>query len=122
MNPIRVLIADDMPQVRQDLRTLLPLAGNIEIAGEAANGQAAIEQAATLQPDVILMDLEMPIVDGCEATRQIKARHPASRIIALTIHADAATRQTADRAGVDEFVEKGAPLGTLLQAIQVREE
>ena len=122
MTPIRVLIVDDMPQVRQDLRTLLPLTGDIEIVGEAANGQAAIEQAASLQPDVILMDLEMPIVDGCEATRQIKARRPACRIIALTIHTDAATRQTADWAGVDEFVEKGEPLETLLQAIQVREE
>ncbi len=122
MNPIRVLIADDMPQVRQDLRTLLPLAGNIEIAGEAANGHEAIEQAASLQPDVILKDLEMPVVDGSAATRSIKLRHPATRIIALTIHTDAATRQTADRAGVDVFIEKGAPLGTLLQAIQVREE
>ena len=122
MNPMRVLIVDDMPHVRQDLRTLLPLAGNIEIAGEAANGHEAIEQAASLQPDVILMDLEMPIVDGLAATRSIKLRHPATRIIALTIHADAATRQKAARAGVDEFVEKGAPLGALLRAIQVREE
>jgi DNA-binding NarL/FixJ family response regulator len=117
MNPIRVLIVDDMPQVRRELRTLLPLAGDIQIAGEAANGQEAIEQAAALQPDVILMDLEMPIVDGYEATRQIKTRQPTCRVIALTIHADEVTRQQANRAGVDEFIEKGAPLSSLIQAV-----
>jgi DNA-binding NarL/FixJ family response regulator len=117
MNPMRVLIVDDRPQVRRDLRTLLPLAGDIQIAGEAANGQEAIEQAAALQPDVILMDLEMPIVDGYEATRQIKTRQPTCRVIALTIHADEVTRQQANRAGVDEFIEKGAPLSSLIQAV-----
>jgi DNA-binding NarL/FixJ family response regulator len=117
MNPMRVLIVDDRPQVRRDLRTLLPLAGDIEIVGEAANGQEAIEQAAVLQPEVILMDLEMPIVDGYEATRQIKTRWPACRVIALTIHTDEAARQKADRAGVDEFIEKGAPIPSLIQAM-----
>jgi DNA-binding NarL/FixJ family response regulator len=122
MKPIRVLIVDDTPQVCHDLHTLLPLAGHIEIAGEAANGQAAIEQAAALRPDVVLMDLEMPIMDGCEAARQIKAGHPACRVIALTIHDGGAERQRAAQAGVDAFVVKGAPLETLLQAIQEREE
>ncbi len=117
MNNKRVLIVDDMPQVRRELRTLLPLAGDIEIIGEAANGREAIEQAAVLQPDVILMDLEMPIVDGCEATHQIKLRHPSCRVIALTVHTDEATRQKAERAGVDELVEKGAPLSSLIRAM-----
>jgi DNA-binding NarL/FixJ family response regulator len=117
MPPIRVLIVDDQPQVRQALHTLLPLIGEIEIAGEAADGEAALAQAAVLQPDVVLMDLDMPIVDGCEAARQIKARQPACRVIALTIHADEASRQAAEQAGADDFVEKGAPLSCLLQAI-----
>ncbi len=117
MAPIRVLIVDDVPQVRCELGTLLPLVGNFQIVGEAANGAEAIEQAAALQPDVVLMDLEMPIVDGCEATRQIKARQPTGRVIALTIHADAATQQSAYQAGADGFVEKGAPLNVLIQAM-----
>jgi DNA-binding NarL/FixJ family response regulator len=114
---LRVLIVDDMPQVRQELRLLLSLTGELEVVGEAANGQEAIEQAAVLLPGVILMDLEMPIVDGCEATRQIKTRHPACRVIALTVHADEATRQQANRAGVDGFIEKGAPISSLIQAM-----
>ncbi len=114
----RVLIVDDRPQVRRDLRTLLTLTGGIEIVGEAANGMEAIWQVASLQPDVTLMDLAMPVMDGCEATRQIKARYPQARIIALTIHGDKETRQRALQAGVDEFVEKGASLTGLIQMIQ----
>lgn len=120
MKPIRVLIVDDRPQVRQDLCTLLPLVGNFQVAGEAANGEEAIERATVLQPDVVLMDLEMPIVDGYEAARQIKARRLACRIVALSIHADEAARQKADQAGVDGFIEKGAPLSSLLQAMTLR--
>ncbi len=120
MNSMRVLIVDDTSQVRQDLRTLLPLLGDLEIAGEAANGQEAIKQAAVLRPDVILMDLEMPIMDGYEATHQIKTRWPDCRVIALTIHADEAARHKASQAGVDEFIEKGAPIPSLLQALVAR--
>ncbi|MFN8596303.1 MAG: response regulator transcription factor [Anaerolineae bacterium] len=117
MKPIRVLIVDDRPQVRQDLCTLLPLAGDFQVVGEAANGAEAIEQATVLQPDVILMDLEMPMVDGYEATRQIKARRSACRIVALSIHTGEAARHKAAQAGVDGFIEKGAPLSSLLQAM-----
>ena len=71
-----MLIVDDSPQVRQELRTLLPLAGDIEIVGEAADGREAIRLAEALRPEVVLMDLEMPVLDGYEATRQIKAGCP----------------------------------------------
>jgi DNA-binding NarL/FixJ family response regulator len=114
---VRVLIVDDMPQVRQDLRLLLQLTGEIEIVGEAADGLDAIRQAEALRPDVVVMDLDMPGMDGFEATRQIKARCPACRVIALTIHGDKAARQKASQAGVDDFVEKGAPVGAILRAI-----
>jgi DNA-binding NarL/FixJ family response regulator len=118
MNPKRVLIVDDVPQVRRELRTLLPLLDTIDVVGEAENGQEAIELAATLRPDVIIMDVEMPIVDGLAATRIIKQERPACRIVVLSIHSEEAIRAQARSAGADDFVDKGAPLAALLQAIQ----
>src|SRR5512139_1947253 len=91
----RVLIADDNPQVRHELRTLLPLAGEIEVVGEAADGHEAIRLAQALRPEVILMDLEMPVLDGYEATRQIKAGAPSCRVVALSVHCYEAARQRA---------------------------
>ncbi|MEJ2556988.1 MAG: response regulator transcription factor [Anaerolineae bacterium] len=123
MRPIRVLIVDDMPHVRQGLRTLLPLAGQaaglqLELVGEAGNGNEAIAQAIALGPDVVLMDLEMPEMDGYAATQAIKAVRPSTRVIALTVHGDPAARHQAQEAGVDQFVEKGTPLPVLMQAIR----
>lgn len=120
---IRVLIVDDAREVRQGLATTLGLAARnlrpgIEVIGEAGDGREAVEQAQSLHPDVVLMDLEMPIMDGYEAARQIKANRPDCRVIALTIHAGEAERQRAFQAGADDFVVKGAPLGTLVQAIR----
>lgn len=123
MTAIRLLIVDDVDQVRQDLRTVLALAADaetehpIEIVGEAGDGLQAIQQAEALHPDVILMDLEMPVLDGYEATRQIKALHPDCRVIALTVHEYAAAYQQAFQAGMDAFIVKGTPLETLVQAI-----
>ena len=118
----RVLIVDDNPQVRQELRTLLPLAGDIEVVGEAADGQEALRLAQALQPEVVLMDLEMPVLDGYEATRQIKAGSPACRVVALTVHGYEAARQKASQSGVDVFLVKGVSVETLVQAISERGE
>jgi len=113
----RVLIVDDMPQVCQELRLLLSLTGELEIVGEAANGAEAISQVEALCPDAVVIDLEMPVMDGCEAARQIKAHWPACRVIALTVHDYEAARQRAFQAGVDIFMVKGAPVAALVQAI-----
>jgi len=118
MKTKRVLIVDDVPQVRRELSTLLPLLDAIDVVGEAENGQEAIELATTLRPDVIIMDVEMPIMDGLAATRLIKQKCPQCRIVILSIHNDEAARAKARLAGADDFVDKGAPLTTLLQAIQ----
>lgn len=119
---IRVLIVDDLPQVRHGLATVLELASKaykpkIAIIGEAQNGREAIQQAQILHPDVVLMDLEMPVLDGFSATQCIKSMNPSILIVALTIHSDPTTRQKAAQAGADAFIEKGAPLDELLHAI-----
>jgi len=122
MANIRVLIVDDVERVRQDLRTFLTLTGNIEIVGEACNGLEAIRLAKTLLPQVILMDLEMPVMDGIEAARQIKALQPSCRVIALTIHAGEAERQQAIQAGMADVIVKGESLEVLLHAIRTAAE
>ena len=89
MTATRVLIVDDTAQVRLDLRTVLTLAGDIEIVGEATNGLEAIHLTEALQPEAIVMDLEMPVMDGYKAARQIKARWPACRRISEDVRAGA---------------------------------
>lgn len=118
MKNIRVLIVDDVERVRQDLCTFLTLAGDIEIIGEASNGWEAVRLAEALCPDVVLMDLEMPIMNGYEAAHRIKVMQPSCRVITLTIHADQAEQQKAFQAGADDFIAKGAPLETLMNAIR----
>jgi len=113
----QVLIVDDSPEVRRELGMLLPLAGDIEVVGEAADGREAIRLVEALQPQVILLDLQMPVMDGYEAARQIKRRWPTCRVVALTVHDDAAAPQRAQQAGADAFVVKGALLATLVEAI-----
>lgn len=85
---IRVLLADDHRLVRAGLAGLLSTAADIEVVGEAADGRQAVELAGSTEPDVILMDLSMPVLDGIEATRQILDRTPSIRVIALTSFAD----------------------------------
>ncbi len=119
---IRVLIVDDMANVRQDLRTLLGLSGDIEIIAEAADGLEAINQVEKMGPDVVLMDLEMPVLDGYAASSQIKARFPSTRIIALTVHSCPEAFQKAIKAGVDAFIVKGTPFDELIQTILAGKE
>ena len=117
MNLTRVLIVDDVEQVRRDLRTALTLTGNIEIIGEAANGMEAVRLAESLKPDVILMDLEMPVMDGYEATRQVKSHCPSSRVVVLTVHDYESARVKVHESGVDAFLVKGASVESIVQSI-----
>jgi len=83
---IGVLIADDHPLIREGVRKILSTSDDIEVVGEASNGEEAVLLAAEKKPDVILMDINMPVLDGIEATKKIKASSPGTKIIALTIH------------------------------------
>lgn len=122
LNKLRVLIVDDRPQVRQELRAILTLAGDIEVVGEAANGLEAVQLAAALQPQAVLLDLYMPVMDGYQAAAQIKTICPTSRVVALTIHSDQNARQKAAEAGFDAFIVKGAPVSVLIEALSKYEE
>jgi DNA-binding NarL/FixJ family response regulator len=115
---LSILIADDMPQVRQDLTLLLKLTGEFEMVGEAANGHEAVEKAGQLKPDVILMDMEMPVMDGYQASQEIRARWPDCIVIALSVHSGTQERQRARRCGVNAFIEKGTPLESILKTIR----
>jgi DNA-binding NarL/FixJ family response regulator len=117
MSTTRVLIVDDVEQVRWDLRTVLTLSGDLEIVGEAANGLEAIRLAESLRPDVILMDLEMPLLNGYEAARLIRTLCPSCRIVALTVHGYDEAQLKAYRSGVDAFIIKGEPVESILQTI-----
>lgn len=115
---IKIMIVDDVARVRQDLRTILELAEDLEVVGEAANGLEAVQLADKLNPDVVLMDLEMPVMDGFEATRLIKDRHLAKGVVVLSMHSYPSARERAAKTGVDAFVEKVAAVGALIPAIR----
>jgi DNA-binding NarL/FixJ family response regulator len=110
----QILIVDDCAVVRKELRNVLNLSGTVQVVGEAADGWDAILQAKALKPDIVLMDLEMPGLDGFEATRQIKALHLARTVIAFTVYANPPNREKALKAGADAFIVKGTDLRTLL--------
>jgi NarL family two-component system response regulator LiaR len=117
MDAIRVLIADDHPIVREGLRTLIASEPGIEMVGEAANGAEAISLAQALQPDVILMDLIMPVKDGLAAIGEIKAEAPDISILVLTSFAEEDKVFPAIRAGALGYLLKDTAPDQLLQAI-----
>ncbi|MBZ0297104.1 MAG: response regulator transcription factor [Anaerolineae bacterium] len=117
--PIKVLIIDDHAVVRAGIRMLLESDPSIEIVGEGENGQEAINLTKTLTPDVVLMDVTMPVLDGVEATRQIKASAEAPAILTLTIHEGSDYFFQMLQAGASGYVPKRAAPEELLRAIQV---
>jgi DNA-binding NarL/FixJ family response regulator len=114
-NQIRAIIADDRPRSRDGLRALLATTPEIAVVSEAANGQQAVHQAETLQPDVVLMDVYMPVLDGLQATRIIKESWPQIKVIILTI--DSTCKVDALAAGADAFLVKGGLTTELLATI-----
>lgn len=117
MNPIRILIADDHPMFRFGIRTLLSAEPGIDIVGEATNGQEAITLAASLIPDLILMDINLPILNGIEATRQILKQNPQIGILIITMFEDD-TIFAALQAGARGYLIKGAEGEEMLRAIR----
>src|SRR5919199_5704065 len=118
MDPIRVLIADDHVLFRDGLRALLATAPDTELVGEATTGDEAIALAARLQPDVILMDIQMPGTNGIEATRRIVQMSPHIGILVVTMFADDQSVFAAMRAGARGYLLKGAKHGEMLRAIR----
>ncbi|HEY7347913.1 MAG TPA: response regulator transcription factor [Ktedonobacterales bacterium] len=118
MEPLRVLIADDHPLFRHGIQALLSATPDVEVVGEARTGEEAISLAASLQPDVILMDIQMPGTNGIEATRRILHTSPHIRILMVTMFEDDASVFTAMRAGARGYVLKDTEKTELLRAIR----
>jgi len=115
---LRILLADDHVTVRQGLKMLIESQDDLTVVSEASDGTAAVEQARTLRPDVVVMDISMPGMNGLVATRTLKQIQPDSVIVILTRHGDDAYLQELLRAGADGYVLKQSAASELLQAIR----
>ena len=118
MKKIRVLIVDDHTLVRDGIKALLALATDIEVVGEAANGMEALEKVKEFAPDVVLMDLAMPIMGGLEATRRIRKEFNRTKVLALTQYDDADYVVPVIEAGAQGFITKMSAFSELATAIQ----
>ena len=115
---IRVLLAEDHTIVREGLRSLLEATGRVEVVGEADNGRSAVEIARELRPDVAIVDVSMPELDGVEATRQIKRAAPQVRVIVLTMHSAEVYMKEVFRAGASGYLVKKTAARDLLMAVE----
>ncbi len=118
MNPIRILLIDDQRNVRRGLMMRLALESDIAVVGEAEDGDEAVSAATSLHPDVLIMDYEMPRMNGIDATRALVAAGLDTRVVMLSIHDTVAVKQAASDAGVRAFVCKQEPSERLLAAIR----
>jgi DNA-binding NarL/FixJ family response regulator len=119
---ITVLIADDQVVVRNIFQFLLQDAGDIEIIGMASNGREAVEQTASCSPDVVLMDVSMPLLNGIEATKQIRANYPKTRVLMISMHNDANYIGSSIQAGALGYLLKDMAGDELVTAVRVVHE
>ena len=118
MSEVRVLLVDDHPVVREGLRVLIDRQPGMHVVGEAADGETAGAKAGELQPDVVVMDISMPGVNGVEATREIRRISPHARVVALTVHEDRTYVRELMEAGAAGYVLKRSAPEDLVRAIQ----
>jgi len=114
---IRLLLVDDHAVVRRALRERLQLEPDLQVVGEAGTGREAIDLAVSMVPDVVLMDIEMPDIDGIQATAELRRTRPQCGVVILSIHDDIPTRVRARAAGAVAFVVKRGAIQTLLAAV-----
>lgn len=115
--PLRIIVADDQTSVREGLVIMLGLLPDIDVVAAAANGQEALDLVAEHEPDAILLDLHMPIVDGVEATARLTAMHPETAIVILTTYADDNSVLSALRAGARSYLTKDTDRADIAQAL-----
>jgi CheY-like chemotaxis protein len=115
---IRVLLVDDHPMMRQGLRSIVTAYDHFEVVGEAGDGAEAVELVQRLEPDVVVMDIDMPKMDGIEATQQIKANQPATVVIGLSVNQSADTEQRMKEAGASAYLTKESAVDALCHAIE----
>ena len=118
MKKLRILLADDHIVMRSGLRTLLDRQPNLEVVGESENGRETVELAASLKPDVVVMDVGMPILNGIEATQTIVTQCPTIAVVILSMHADESYVMRALKAGVRGYLLKDSAAADLIGAIQ----
>ncbi len=117
MNPIRILLADDHTVIRRGLRALLERQNGFAVVGEAADGREAVEQAAAVHPDVAVMDIGMPNLNGIEAARRITEKRPETAVVILSMHADESYVLRALKSGARGYLLKDSPEEDLIHAI-----
>jgi signal transduction histidine kinase len=115
---MKVLLVDDHSSIRRSLRQLIELKQNFQVVGEGANGVEAVERVEELRPDIVLMDMNMPVMNGVEATKTIKSRHPQVKVLALTAFADMSLVSSMVRAGASGYLLKGGSANELLESLE----
>jgi DNA-binding NarL/FixJ family response regulator len=119
MKKLRILLADDHKMLREGLRVLLDSQPGLQVAGEAASGKEVLEKAGELKPDVVVMDLSMPGLNGLQATELLRARHPDIKVVVLTAHEDESYLTQLCKAGATGYVLKRSAGEQLVQAIRM---